>query len=972
MKILRLLLANLMFLALLTQVAQAQVQVDMTMTPAQLVQDVLLGPGVTVSNITFNGTPGNTVNNQIAKYIGPSSFIDFDEGIIMVSGDAGQTVGPAWGAVNPNITGDPDLWALANAGGSNYSVNNCAILEFDFVPNGDSLVVKYVFTSQEYPSYTCSSFNDPFGFFLSGPGITGPFSNSSINIATIPGTNTPIAVNTVNSGVPSGFNSPASCLQANPNFVADSQYFVSNSPMVPGDVQFPGMTVTLTAFANVICGQQYHIKLAIADASDGALDSGVFLEAASFQSNLFIDASLDVIVGQNDSTIYEGCGLANLVFTRPGDPSQEEVVYLEISGTATNGVDYTLLPDSIVFPPGVQTISFPIQAPEDNITEGPEQVIIQLTNIASYCGGQELTSSFNFWISEADPFISTFEDLVATDCGQEFTIAPNPTGGYGQYTYEWSTGDITPSITVAPGVTTTYNVIVGDTCGLDPVAGSITITVPVYPGVTVDAGDDIYINSCLELANLSGTITGGNGVYTYEWYNGNQLIGETQNLQYAPPGTTTLTLVGSDACGHTDSDQITIHVPPVPISVDAGPDQILAHCFDSVMVAATVTGGVPGVFTYSWYSAGSGGLSTASSFWYGTQQAGYLVVEVLDICNNWAIDSAYVAIAPLDVVTDAGPDLTVTSCLETVDLLGTATGGYEPYVVSWTQDSLIWGTNYALNHHPAGPTILTFTATDQCGNTNSSNVIIFYELPEMSLEISPNQILCAGETTQIEAFVEGGVAPHTYSWSSSTLNAPQITVQPFMTQQYSVQVSDACGTVLQANTGILVSHVDAIFDVNYLDFYSVELTNRSTPGSYYWEFGDGNSSTETSPTHHYLDLEDYTITLLVTDQYGCQATTSFDVVPYPDIFIPSAFSPNNDGVNDLFEVKGHNIVSFEMSIMNRWGEVIFRSWSMDDKWNGADPTGEHYVQNEVYVYTVQAVGKRGERIEKTGSITVFR
>jgi gliding motility-associated-like protein len=972
MKIIRLLLVKLLFVVLVTQIAEAQVQVDMTMTPNQLVQDVLLGTGVSVSNITFNGLPGNTTNIQIGKYIGPSNFIDFTEGIIMVSGTVAQVTGGFGGVLNPNITGDNDLWMLANAGGTNYSVNNCAILEFDFVPNGDSLVVKYVFTSQEYPSYTCSSFNDPFGFFLSGPGINGPFSNNSINIATIPGTNTPIAVNTVNSGVPSGWNSPASCLQANPNFVADSQYFVNNSPMMPGDVQFPGMTVTLTAFANVVCGQQYHIKLAIADASDGALDSGVFLEAASFQSNLFIDASLDVIVGQNDSTIYEGCGLANLVFTRPGDPSLEEVVYLEISGTATNGVDYTLLPDSIIFPPGVQTISFQIQAPEDNITEGPEQVIIQLTNIASYCGGQELTSYFNFWISEADPFVSTFADLVATDCAQEFTIAPNPTGGYGQYTYEWSTGETTPSITVAPGVTTTYNIIVGDTCGLDPVAGSITITVPVYPGVTVDAGADIYINSCLELANLSGTITGGNGVYTYEWYNGNQLIGQTQSLQYAPPGTTTLTLVGSDACGHTDSDQITIHVPPVPISVDAGPDQILAHCFDSVMVAATITGGVPGVFTYSWYSAGSGGLSTASSFWYGTQQAGYLVVEVLDICNNWAIDSAYVAIAPLDVVTDAGPDLTVTSCLETVDLLGTATGGYEPYVVSWTQDSLIWGTNYALNHHPAGPTILTFTATDQCGNTNSSNVIIFYELPEMSLEITPNQILCAGETTQIEAFVEGGVAPYVFNWSSSTYNSSQITVQPFTTSQYSVQVADACGSVLQANTAILVSHVDAIFDVNYLDFYSVQLTNRSSPGNYYWDFGDGTNSTETSPYHEYLNLEDYTITLTVTDQYGCMATTSFDVYPYPDIFIPSSFTPNNDGTNDLFEVKGHNIVSFEMSIMNRWGELIFRTWSMDDKWNGADPSGKYYAQNEVYVYTVKAQGKRGEQIEKTGSITVFR
>jgi gliding motility-associated-like protein len=962
------------FLALICAVGDSygQVQVDQTLTPTQLVQDVLLGTGVTVSNVTFNGQSGNILNNQIGRYIGPSNFVDFADGIVMVSGDVGQVTGAGWGATNPNITGDPDLYALANAGGSSYSVNNCAVLEFDFVPNGDSLTVKYVFTSQEYPSYTCSSFNDPFGFFLSGPGIAGPYSNGAINIATIPGTNTPIAVNTVNSGVPSGFNSPASCLQANPNFVADSQYFVNNSPMAPGDIQFPGMTVTLTAFANVICGQTYHIKLAIADASDGALDSGVFIEAASFQSNLFIDASLDVIVGQNDSTIYEGCGLANLTFTRPGDPSIEEVVYLDITGTATNGVDYTLLPDSIVFPPGVVSLSFFMQAPEDNVFEGPEQVIIQLTNIASSCGGQELTSSFNFWISEANPFTATFADVAVADCGQTITIAPNPQGGYGQYTFDWDTGDNTPSITVTPQVTTTYNIIVGDTCGLASIPGSITVTVPVYPGVTVNAGADININSCLEVANLSATISGGNGNYTYQWYNGNLLIGSTQSVQYSPPGTSTITFIGSDACGNTATDQLTIFVPPVPIYVDAGPDQILSHCFDSVMVAATVTGGIPGVVSYSWYSQAAGGLSTANSFWYGTQQESYLVVEVLDICNNWAIDSLLVTIMPLEVTTYAGPDMTVTSCLEVVDLLGTVQGGYGDYVVSWTQDDLIWGTDFALSHNPAGPTVLTFTATDECGNTGSSNIVIFYELPEMSLEITPHQILCAGETTSVEAMVTGGVAPYSFNWSSSTLNGPTINVQPFETTQYSVQVTDACGSVLQANTGILVSSPEAVFDMLYLDFYSVQLTNRSTEGSYLWNFGDGTTSTEISPTHEYLDLEDHTITLLVTDQYGCQATHTFEVYPYPDIFVPNAFTPNNDGLNDLFDVKGHNIVTFEMSILNRYGEVIFRTWSMDQKWNGADPSGKYFVQNEVYVYTIKAQGKRGEQIEKSGSVTVFR
>src|SRR6056297_1909818 len=168
--------------------AFSQVSVDQTLTPEELVQQVLLGDGIVVSNVTFNGLAGDMLNNQIGLYNGPSAFVDFDEGIIMASGDVIQTEGGFGGVVDPNITGDPDLFAIANGGGTNFSVNNCAILEFDFIPTGDTLSIRYVFTSNEYPGYTCSSFNDPFGFFLSGPGIVGDgtFTDNAINIATIP------------------------------------------------------------------------------------------------------------------------------------------------------------------------------------------------------------------------------------------------------------------------------------------------------------------------------------------------------------------------------------------------------------------------------------------------------------------------------------------------------------------------------------------------------------------------------------------------------------------------------------------------------------------------------------------------------------------------------------------------------------------------------------------------------------------
>ena len=152
--------------------AQIQIKIDTVMTPQELVENVLLGGGVSVSNITFNGMPANTYNAQAGKYTGPSNFIEFNEGVLLKTGIAFQAEDAGFFAPfpTPNIISDSDLQTL-----SGQTINNAAILEFDFVPNGDSLMFRYVFASREYPSFTCSQWNDVFGFFISGPGINGPF-----------------------------------------------------------------------------------------------------------------------------------------------------------------------------------------------------------------------------------------------------------------------------------------------------------------------------------------------------------------------------------------------------------------------------------------------------------------------------------------------------------------------------------------------------------------------------------------------------------------------------------------------------------------------------------------------------------------------------------------------------------------------------------------------------------------------------
>ena len=253
---------------------QAQINITDNQTATQLASN-LVGGGVSISNATLN-CPG--IGNGIFNVT--SSNLGLDNGIILTCGRA-KTIAGSLGANGAGTSGspststgngsDPDLAILT----APQSSNDRCILEFDFVPTADSIKFQYVFGSTEYQVYTCS-FADVFGFFLSGPGITGPFSNNSKNIALVPGTTCPVGVNTINASTASTCGSfTAPC-------VNNGVYFVNN---IGGTtVAYNGFTTVLLAKSAVTPGQSHHLKLAICDAGDQVLDSGVWLKQASLTS----------------------------------------------------------------------------------------------------------------------------------------------------------------------------------------------------------------------------------------------------------------------------------------------------------------------------------------------------------------------------------------------------------------------------------------------------------------------------------------------------------------------------------------------------------------------------------------------------------------------------------------------------------------------------------------------------------------
>ncbi|QSB25180.1 choice-of-anchor L domain-containing protein [Flavobacterium sp. CLA17] len=263
-----------LLIVLTANLAKAQLVIDnSTLTPQQLAQNILLGQGINISNIKFNGSAAATISDQIAVFDnGATTNIGINKGLILSTGNAIIAKGPndqgqaTLPTSNP-VQGDPDLSILTN----NQPIQNAAVLEFDFVPVGNKLTFNFVFASDEYPEFVNDSYNDNFGFFIAGPGITGPYSGNAKNIALIPTTSLPVSINNLNNG--NSNNGPCEYCQ----------YYVNNDSGTT--IQYDGFTKVIQAVSDVQCGQTYHIKLAIANVLDNNYDSAVFIEGASFSSS---------------------------------------------------------------------------------------------------------------------------------------------------------------------------------------------------------------------------------------------------------------------------------------------------------------------------------------------------------------------------------------------------------------------------------------------------------------------------------------------------------------------------------------------------------------------------------------------------------------------------------------------------------------------------------------------------------------
>jgi gliding motility-associated-like protein len=527
--------------------------------------------------------------------------------------------------------------------------------------------------------------------------------------------------------------------------------------------------------------------------------------------------------------------------------------------------------------------------------------------------------------SATDDVVVTVVALPIADAGNDTSICAGQSAqltASGGSTYSWSNGGNTAGINVTPAITTTYVVTVSN--GNCSATDDVVVTVVALP--IANAGNDTSI-----CAGQSAQLTASGGS-TYSWSNG----GNTAGINVSPAITTTYVVTVSNGnCSATDDVVVTVVALPI---ADAGNDTSICA---GQSVQLTASGGS----TYSWSNGGNtAGINVSPAI-----TTTYVVTVSNGNCS--ATDDVVVTVVA-QPIADAGNDTAI--CInDQASLLASGGGSY------------LWSNGVTTAINSVSPLITTtYTVTVDNGVCIATDdvVVTVNDYPQISLQKTDAH--CGHIDGSVIANVSGGNGTYTYSWSPVASTNSQINNIPG--GNYAVTVTSAgCSSV----SSIVVSDLtgpQAVFSMSatIIDVDQVVYFYDYSIGafSWYWTFGDGNNSILQNPTNTYHIPGSYDVWLYVEDNYGCRDSTS-QIIQVNNAFmihIPNSFSPNGDGINDIFMPLGIRIDEehYIMQIYDRWGKKVFETTDVYEGWNGTvngRSISEKDMMTAVFVYYIYVV-----------------
>lgn len=579
----------------------SQLSISKKYTPSGIVNQVLKGKGVEISNVIFRGAP-----NSIGTFTAQNTNLGINEGIILSTGSIYNAIGPNKGEDKSTDFTKPGFSLL---GSTTY---DATILEFDFTPQGDSIEFQYVFASEEYPEYVNKEFNDIFGFFISGPGISGVQ-----NIAILPDGST-VTINNVNQ-------------------FKNSNFYTSNNQ--GATIEYDGFTKVLKAKALVQCGKTYHLILAIADVQDYVYDSAIFLSARSLSVPTKFDVkhTLSQYYFADDSTkMVENCSSAILKINRlPEFKDKRSVLEISIEGSSIENKDFSnTIPKTINFEPGELTKEIKFDALFDKEKDETDSLIFVFT-------GVEICEpiKYKFTIENIDVFdVELINDTVHCQ-DKPIYIKPKIKGGIGPFSYVWSTGSFVDSIQVKPSTTTAYSVTVIDQCFKNPITVSNNVVIPIYLPLSVNSIANISEVCPLKPIFIPIKPINGGGGYNYTWFRNTVLYSQSKLDTIREARTSFYNVLITDRCNDTVSTRFKFIILSPPLKVNLFGDSVICYK-DSSLLNVEASGGY-GNYTYRWDNSNS----TNKFIYTDKLTSNWFYVNVGDECKTFEVrDSFYVRV----------------------------------------------------------------------------------------------------------------------------------------------------------------------------------------------------------------------------------------------------------------------------------------------------------------------------------------
>ncbi len=524
-------------------------------------------------------------------------------------------------------------------------------------------------------------------------------------------------------------------------------------------------------------------------------------------------------------------------------------------------------------------------------------------------------------------------------------------------TYLWSNGATTSTISVAQAgnysVTVTY--AGGCTSGSNTVTVSngtpFTATITPATPPPVCAGDSVQLTATLGAS--------------YAWSNGKT----TRSIYVKTAGSYYVVVTNASGCTST-STSVLITTSPIPTATitPGGPVTIMQG------QTATFTANASSGYLWSTNSAAQSiTVGSAGTYWLKVQNAAG--------CYSLA-DSVVLNVTSISSVSISSVGTTTICPGDSVELTSSIFFGNQWYK---NNVALPNATSQIYFAKDAGSYTTKVTIP---GNTLTSNAITVTLKAIPTTLIAVNDSVCMGGTAELNVVPQPGVL---YHWYTAPTGGNYInTGSAYLTGP--VQQTTTMYVDLNANGCVSVSRFPVVAYV-YTEInpsfktteamksetgYAITFTNTTTTTglAYAWNFGDAqsqdNTSFDESPTHNFTSEGNYTVILIATNSEGCSDSVVqvVDATLAHDLFLPSAFTPNNDGINDVFRLKGNGYSGASMAIINQWGQVVYKSDNAAIGWDGT--TGSRTAQNGTYSYLVKITMNDGSVKSMKGNISLIK